>query len=111
MYSHSMDHGQLYKQLVEYCCGSLSSSLVNYTTRVLYQIFAFEIYFLVLLLDTSLVVATTFSGMDRVSDDDDVLNIWSVNGLIDLTPDSKQLSFGSGDIDGSMNSLNNGLIV
>ena len=33
-----------YKQPVEYCCGSLSSSLVNYTTRVLHQIFAFEIY-------------------------------------------------------------------
>ena len=30
----------LYKQLVEYCCGSLSSSLVNYTTCVPYQISA-----------------------------------------------------------------------
>ena len=29
MHSHSIDHGTLYKQLVEYCCGSLSSSLVN----------------------------------------------------------------------------------
>ena len=56
-------------------------------------------------------VATIFSSIDRVSDDDDVLNIWSVNGLIDPISDSKQLSFGSGDIDGSMNSLNNGLIV
>ena len=28
----------LYKQSVEYCCGSLSSSLVNYTTHVLHQI-------------------------------------------------------------------------
>ena len=34
----------LYKQLVEYCCGSLSSSLVNYITCVLYQISALEIY-------------------------------------------------------------------
>ena len=34
----------LYKQSVEYCCGSLSSSLVNYTTRVSYQISTFEIY-------------------------------------------------------------------
>ena len=34
----------LYKQSVEYCCGSLSSSLVNYTTHVPYQISAFEIY-------------------------------------------------------------------
>ena len=64
-----------------------------------------------LLLNTSLVVATIFSSIDRVSDDDDVLNIWSVNSLIDPIPDSKQLSFGSGDIDSSMNSLNNGLIV
>ena len=29
MHSHSTDKGHLYKQLVEYCCGSLSSSLVN----------------------------------------------------------------------------------
>jgi len=49
--------------------------------------------------------------MDRVSDDDDVLNIWSVNNLIDPTPDGKQLSLSSGNIDSSMNSLNNGLIV
>ena len=34
----------LYKQSVEYCCGSLSSSLVNYTTHVPHQISAFEIY-------------------------------------------------------------------
>ena len=30
----------LYKQLVEYCCGFLSSSLVNYTTCIPYQISA-----------------------------------------------------------------------
>ena len=48
-----------YKQLVEYCCSSLSSSLVNYTTHVPHQISALEIYLLVLLLDTGLVVATT----------------------------------------------------
>ena len=29
IHSHSMDHGYLYKQLVEYCCGFLLSSLVN----------------------------------------------------------------------------------
>ena len=28
----------LYKQLVEYCCSSLSSSLVNYTTHIPHQI-------------------------------------------------------------------------
>ena len=49
--------------------------------------------------------------MDRVSDDDDVLNIWSVNGLIDPTPDGKQLSLDSSDINSSMNSLDNGLII
>ena len=36
----------LYKQLVKYCCGSLLSSLVNYTTCVPHQISAFEIYYL-----------------------------------------------------------------
>jgi len=49
-----------------------------------------------------------FSSMDRVSDDN---NIWSVNSLIDPTPDGKQLSLSSGDIDGSMDSLDNRLII
>ena len=40
-----------------------------------------------------------FSGINGVSDDDDVLNIWNVNSLIDPTPDSKQLSLSSGNID------------
>jgi len=49
--------------------------------------------------------------MDGVSNDDDVLNIWSVNSLIDPTSDGKQLSLGSDDIDSSINSLDNRLIV
>ena len=34
MHSHSMDHGQTYKQLVKYCCGFLSSSTIVATTRL-----------------------------------------------------------------------------
>ena len=49
----------LYKQLVEYYCSSLSSSLINYTTHVSYQISALRDLLLVLLLDTGLVVAIT----------------------------------------------------
>ena len=32
-------------------------------------------------------------------------------GLIDPTSDGKQISLGSGNIDGSINSLDNGLII
>jgi len=49
--------------------------------------------------------------MDGVSDDDNILNIWSVNSLIDPIPNGEQLSLSSSDIDGSINSLDNRLIV
>jgi len=52
-----------------------------------------------------------FHSMDRVSDDNDVLNIWNVDGLINLIPDGKQLSLGGGNVGGSMNNLDNRLIV
>ena len=38
--SCSTDQGHLYKQSVKYCCGSLSSFLVNYTTHISHQISA-----------------------------------------------------------------------
>ena len=40
VHSRSTDQGQIYKQSVEYCCGSLLSSLVNYTTYIPHQISA-----------------------------------------------------------------------
>jgi len=49
--------------------------------------------------------------MDGVSDDDNILNIWSDNSLIDPTPDGEQLSLSSSDIYGLINILDNGLII
>ena len=51
MHSHSMDHVYLYKQLVEYCCGSLSKFSCKYTTRVPHQIFLLRYLLIVLLLN------------------------------------------------------------
>jgi len=52
-----------------------------------------------------------FHSVDRVSDDDDLLNIWGIDGLINPIPDDKKLSLSGGNISGSMNSLDNRLIV
>ena len=52
-----------------------------------------------------------FSSIDRVSDDNDVLNILGIDSLINPIPDDEQLSLSGGNVGGSMNSLNNRLIV
>ena len=52
-----------------------------------------------------------FHSVDKVSDDDDLLNIWGIDSLINPIPDDKKLSLSSGNISGSMNSLDNRLIV
>jgi len=56
-------------------------------------------------------IEDSFYSVDRVSNNNDVLNIWSVDGLINSISDNKQLSLSSGNIDSSINSLDNRLIV
>ena len=56
-------------------------------------------------------IEDSFCSIDRVGDDNDVFNIWSVDGLINSTSNGEQLSLSNGNVGGLINSLDNRLIV
>jgi len=49
--------------------------------------------------------------MNRICDDNDLGNIISIKGLVDITPNGKEFSFGTSDMNRMVNGLNNGVIV
>ena len=49
--------------------------------------------------------------MNRVGHNNDLRNAITIQGLVDITPNSKQFSLSEDDVDCMMNSLDNKLIV
>ena len=53
-----------------------------------------------------------FSGyINRIGNNNDLGNVVMIWGLVDTAPHSKKFSFGAGDMDHVMNSLDNGIIM